>query len=42
MIANAQISKRGLLSPLTDVPYELFVRELAQHDILITSESVGL
>jgi saccharopine dehydrogenase-like NADP-dependent oxidoreductase len=42
MIANGQIRKRGLLSPLTDVPYEPFVRELARRDIQIRSECVDL
>jgi saccharopine dehydrogenase-like NADP-dependent oxidoreductase len=42
MIANGRIRKRGLLSPLIDVPYEPFVRELARRDIQITSECVDL
>jgi saccharopine dehydrogenase-like NADP-dependent oxidoreductase len=42
MIANGRIGKRGLLSPLNDVPYEPFVRELARRDIQITCECVDL
>jgi saccharopine dehydrogenase-like NADP-dependent oxidoreductase len=42
MIADGQIRERGLLSPLSDVPYETFVRELARRDIQITSECIGL
>lgn len=33
MIASGQISKRGLLSPVTDVPYDPFVGELAKRGI---------
>ena len=38
MIGNGQIAKRGLLSPVTDVPYEIFVRELAKRGIRVTAE----
>ncbi|MDX1413767.1 MAG: saccharopine dehydrogenase C-terminal domain-containing protein [Candidatus Promineifilaceae bacterium] len=38
MIGTGQISKRGLLSPVTDVPYENFVQELARREIRVTSE----
>jgi saccharopine dehydrogenase-like NADP-dependent oxidoreductase len=40
MIAGGHIRRRGLLSPLTDIPYEHFVRELARRDIRVTSESI--
>ena len=40
MLARGQIQKRGLLSPLNDVPYAPFVRELARRNIQIKSESV--
>ena len=35
MIATGQIKKRGVLSPLRDVPYELFVRELGKRNIVV-------
>jgi len=38
MIGTGQIAKRGLLSPVTDVPYENFVRELDKRGIHVTSE----
>lgn len=38
MIGMGQITKRGLLSPVTDVPYENFVRELDKRGIRVTSE----
>ena len=38
MIGTGQITKRGLLSPVTDVPYETFVRELDKRGIRVTSE----
>jgi len=38
MIGRGQISRRGLLSPVNDVPYEPFVDELAQRRIQISSE----
>jgi saccharopine dehydrogenase-like NADP-dependent oxidoreductase len=37
MIATGQISKRGLLSPVSDVPYEPFSRELKKRGIQVTS-----
>jgi saccharopine dehydrogenase-like NADP-dependent oxidoreductase len=37
MIASGQITKRGLLSPVNDVPYEPFARELKKRGIWITS-----
>lgn len=38
MIVTGQITRRGLLSPVNDVPYTLFVRELAKRNIQVTSE----
>jgi saccharopine dehydrogenase-like NADP-dependent oxidoreductase len=37
MIASGQISKRGLLSPINDVPYDLFALELQKRGIRIAS-----
>jgi saccharopine dehydrogenase-like NADP-dependent oxidoreductase len=37
MIASGQITGRGLLSPVNDVPYEPFVRELQRRGIRATS-----
>lgn len=37
MIARGQISKRGLLSPVNDVPYEPLVRELQKRGVQVTS-----
>ncbi len=41
MIANGKIAQRGLLSPVKDVPYDLFARELGKRGIQITSDLVG-
>lgn len=38
MIGRGQIAKRGLLSPVTDVPYEILVRELDKRGIRVTTE----
>jgi len=38
MIASGAIRKRGLLSPVTDVPYQPFVAALASRGIVVTSE----
>jgi lysine 6-dehydrogenase len=38
MIGSGAITKRGLLSPVNDVPYEAFVHELGKRDIRVTSE----
>ncbi len=38
MIGTGQITRRGLLSPVNDVPYTLFVQELAKRNIQVTSE----
>jgi lysine 6-dehydrogenase len=35
MILRGDITKRGLLSPLNDVPFDLFVKELEKRDILV-------
>ncbi len=40
MIASGAISQRGLLSPLTDIPYEPFARELERRGIQIESWTV--
>ena len=37
MIASGQVSKRGLLTPVNDVPYEPFVQELHKRGIRTTS-----
>jgi saccharopine dehydrogenase-like NADP-dependent oxidoreductase len=37
MIARGQISKRGLLSPVNDVPFEPLVQELQKRGIQVTS-----
>jgi saccharopine dehydrogenase-like NADP-dependent oxidoreductase len=37
MIVSGQITKRGLLSPVNDVPYAPLVRELKQRGIQVTS-----
>jgi lysine 6-dehydrogenase len=36
MIGSGQIAKRGLLSPVNDVPYEPLVQELAERGIRVT------
>jgi saccharopine dehydrogenase-like NADP-dependent oxidoreductase len=38
LIGSGQINKRGLLSPLRDIPYEIFKRELAKRNIHISEE----
>jgi lysine 6-dehydrogenase len=40
MIGSGKITKRGLLSPVSDVPYELFAQELGERGIQIASEVV--
>ncbi len=37
MIGTGQITKRGLLSPINDIPFEPFAQELAARDIQIRS-----
>lgn len=41
MIAAGKIGECGLLSPVNDVPYTLFVEELRKREILVTSETVA-
>jgi saccharopine dehydrogenase-like NADP-dependent oxidoreductase len=41
MIASGRIAKRGVLSPLGDVPYEAFTRELRKREIEVRSESTA-
>lgn len=38
MIGTGKITKRGLLSPVRDVPYEIFVAELRKRGIEVTME----
>jgi hypothetical protein len=38
MIGTGVITKRGLLSPVNDVPYGEFVRELGKRGIRVTTE----
>ena len=40
MIGAGQITKHGLLSPATDVPYENFVLELNKRGISVTLETM--
>ncbi|HEX7502480.1 MAG TPA: saccharopine dehydrogenase C-terminal domain-containing protein, partial [Acidobacteriota bacterium] len=42
MIAGGALRKRGILSPLRDVPYDLFRAELAGRDIQVSEEVTGL
>ncbi|UCH61330.1 MAG: saccharopine dehydrogenase NADP-binding domain-containing protein [Anaerolineales bacterium] len=41
LIASGQLTKRGLLSPLTDIPYDLFVKELERRGVQISATQVG-
>jgi lysine 6-dehydrogenase len=38
LVGSGQISKRGLLSPVRDIPYDLFKQELAKRNIHISEE----
>lgn len=38
MIGTGKITGRGVLSPVNDVPYEAYARELGKRDIQLTSE----
>ncbi|NIS80615.1 MAG: hypothetical protein GTO14_10510 [Anaerolineales bacterium] len=38
LIGSNAISKRGLLSPTRDIPFDVFISELAKRDIHVTSE----
>jgi lysine 6-dehydrogenase len=42
LIGGGRLSKRGLLSPLRDVPYDLFKQELAKRDIQVSEEITAL
>jgi lysine 6-dehydrogenase len=42
LIGSGRISQRGLLSPLRDIPYEIFKEELAKRDIHISEEITAL
>jgi lysine 6-dehydrogenase len=42
LIASGQIDQRGLLSPVTDIPYELLASELGKRNIQITSEVTNI
>ncbi len=38
MIGSGKLTRRGLLSPVNDIPFDYFVRELAARDIEVTVE----
>ena len=38
LIASGQITQRGVLAPVTDIPYDLLASELGKRGIQITSE----
>jgi lysine 6-dehydrogenase len=38
LVGSGQINKRGLLSPLRDIPYDIFKEELAKRNIHISEE----
>ena len=38
MIGNGRLKKRGLLSPVRDIPYEMFKQELARRGIHVSEE----
>lgn len=40
MLGRGQIKKRGLLSPVKDVPYEIFVKELKKRNINVEVKTV--
>jgi saccharopine dehydrogenase-like NADP-dependent oxidoreductase len=40
MIGSGKITKRGVLSPISDIPYRLLAQELARRNIRITSEII--
>ncbi|MCP4550021.1 MAG: hypothetical protein GY835_26480 [bacterium] len=42
MVASGEIARRGLLSPLEDIPFEAYMDELATRNIAITSEFTDL
>jgi lysine 6-dehydrogenase len=40
MIGSGKVTKRGVLTPINDIPYLDLKRELAKRGILVTSEVV--
>jgi len=42
MIADGRLARRGLLSPLRDVPYDLFKQELSERGIQVSEERLTL
>jgi saccharopine dehydrogenase-like NADP-dependent oxidoreductase len=38
MIGTGKVTKRGVLSPVNDIPYGPFAQEIRKRDIRITSE----
>ena len=42
LIGSGRLNKRGLLSPLRDIPYDLFKEELAQRGIRVSEETSPL
>ena len=42
LVGSGQLKKRGLLSPLRDMPYEIFRDELAKRDIRVSEEITDL
>jgi saccharopine dehydrogenase-like NADP-dependent oxidoreductase len=42
LIGSGRLDKHGLLSPLRDIPYDLFKEELAKRNILISEETSAL
>jgi saccharopine dehydrogenase-like NADP-dependent oxidoreductase len=42
LVGSGQLNKRGLLSPLRDIPYDLFKTELAKRNIQISEETTPL
>ncbi len=37
-VIDYKLTKRGLLSPINDVPYELLAQELVKRDVQIASQ----
>jgi saccharopine dehydrogenase-like NADP-dependent oxidoreductase len=42
LIAAGKITRRGVLSPVNDIPYELFDAQLRKRGIRITTEFTSL
>jgi saccharopine dehydrogenase-like NADP-dependent oxidoreductase len=38
MIGNGQIAKKGVLSPMTDIPYDIFMMELSRCGIVVNEQ----